>query len=182
MNTVIFSFLATVGAELTKTHAVLFLIYFVLNVMDLLTGVMDSKLRGGYDSNKFIIGIFKKVGYWCTVALAWIVHLAFVQLGSAIDVDLGVTKYLGWFVLGGFIFQEIRSVLSNLVEFGIEVPDILSKVLSIGEQKLGEGKQADGTMVIDTTNPERDIYRLEVDGDVHELADKDSVTFKVQHI
>lgn len=147
--------------------------------MDLATGVMDSKIRGGYDSNKFILGILKKVGYWCTVALSWIVHLVFVQLGLAIDVDLGVTKYLGWFVLGAFIFQEIRSILSNLVEFGINIPDILTKVLVIGEQKLGD-TEADGTMVIDTTNPDKDVYRLEVNGDIHELANKRSVTFTVK--
>lgn len=39
----------------------------------------------------------------------------------------------------------------------------------------------DGTMVIDTSNPDRDIYRMELANPVETLADKESVTFKVSH-
>ncbi len=40
--------------------------------------------------------------------------------------------------------------------------------------------EGDGTMVVDTSNPEKDIYRMEVD-DIEGLANKSQVTFKVKN-
>lgn len=40
--------------------------------------------------------------------------------------------------------------------------------------------QGDGTMVVNTTDPEKDVYRFEFDGNVAELADKKTVTFVVK--
>ena len=37
----------------------------------------------------------------------------------------------------------------------------------------------DGVMIVDTSNPEKDIYRMELSDPVEDLAGKDSVTFKV---
>ena len=39
--------------------------------------------------------------------------------------------------------------------------------------------KGDGTMVIDRSDPHKDIYRMEFDGDLESLSDRDSVTFKV---
>ncbi len=40
--------------------------------------------------------------------------------------------------------------------------------------------KGDGTMVVNTTDPEKDVYRFEFDGNVAELADKKTVTFVVK--
>ena len=37
----------------------------------------------------------------------------------------------------------------------------------------------DGVMIVDTSNPERDIYRMELNDPVDNLANKSDVTFKV---
>lgn len=39
--------------------------------------------------------------------------------------------------------------------------------------------QGDGTMNIDSSDPEKDVYSLELNGDIDELANKKSITFKV---
>lgn len=39
----------------------------------------------------------------------------------------------------------------------------------------------DGTMIIDTSNPDRDIYRMELTNPIEDLSNKESVMFKVQH-
>lgn len=39
--------------------------------------------------------------------------------------------------------------------------------------------KGDGTMIINTTDPEKDVYTLQYDGDLNDIADKKSVTFKV---
>ena len=37
----------------------------------------------------------------------------------------------------------------------------------------------DGTMVIDKSDPQKDIYRMEFNDDLDSLSDKESVTFKI---
>ena len=40
----------------------------------------------------------------------------------------------------------------------------------------------DGTMIVDTSDPDKDIYRMELSDPVEDLSNKDSVTFKVKHM
>lgn len=39
----------------------------------------------------------------------------------------------------------------------------------------------DGIMIVDTSNPEKDVYRMELEDDVENLSQKEYVTFRVQH-
>ncbi len=55
------------------------------------------------------------------------------------------------------------------------VDTFLGIILGISSSKY----QGDGTMVIDTSDPERDIYRMELSDSVESLKDKTSVNFKV---
>jgi len=38
----------------------------------------------------------------------------------------------------------------------------------------------DGTMIVDTSNPEKDIYRMELNDPLETITDKDKVIFKVK--
>lgn len=38
----------------------------------------------------------------------------------------------------------------------------------------------DGTMIVNETDPEKDVYKLQVNGPVESLSSKESVTFKVK--
>lgn len=40
--------------------------------------------------------------------------------------------------------------------------------------------QGDGKITVNETDPTKDVYTLEYDGDINEIANKDSVTFKVK--
>ena len=40
--------------------------------------------------------------------------------------------------------------------------------------------QGDGDMIIDTSDPEKDIYQMVINGDLEGLQNKDSITFKVR--
>ena len=39
--------------------------------------------------------------------------------------------------------------------------------------------EGDGTLVVDTSDPEKDVYNFKLNGDLNELANKKSVTFMV---
>ena len=41
--------------------------------------------------------------------------------------------------------------------------------------------EGDGNLIVDTSDPEKDVYSLEVNGDISELANKKSVTFMVNN-
>lgn len=41
--------------------------------------------------------------------------------------------------------------------------------------------EGDGTMIIDTSNPDRDIYRMELNDPLDDLSSKSEVIFKVEH-
>ena len=53
----------------------------------------------------------------------------------------------------------------------------LGAILGLSSSKY----EGDGTMIVDTSNPDRDIYRMELSNPVETLSDKDSVVFKVVH-
>ena len=42
--------------------------------------------------------------------------------------------------------------------------------------------QGDGTMVVDRSDPEKDIYRMEVNGSIDDLGNKETVVFKVKPV
>jgi hypothetical protein len=41
--------------------------------------------------------------------------------------------------------------------------------------------QGDGTMIVDTSDPDRDIYRMELSDPVEDLSKKSALHFKVVH-
>jgi len=53
----------------------------------------------------------------------------------------------------------------------------LGAILGLSSSKY----EGDGTMIVDTSNPDRDIYRMELSNPVETLSEKDSVVFKVVH-
>lgn len=59
---------------------------------------------------------------------------------------------------------------------------ILSLLTSIaGLPELEKGNaEPDGSIVVNIDDPTKEVYTLEYDGDINEIANKDSVTFKVK--
>lgn len=49
-------------------------------------------------------------------------------------------------------------------------------------QKSSASYQGDGVMLVDKSDDDIDVYRMELNGPVESLGDKDSVTFKVKNV
>lgn len=122
----------------------LFAAFIALNVVDYITGVIKSRYTQTENSNKGLKGIFKKVGYWVVIAIAFFLSYGFEMLGTIIGVNLGFTVLIGWFTLGTFIINEIRSVLENLVLIGVEVPAWLVKGLEVANEKIDSAMEGGG--------------------------------------
>ena len=109
----------------------LFVAFFVLNVVDYITGVAKARFSKKENSNKGLKGIIKKVGYWVVIDIAFFIALSFEEMGANIGINLAFVEMLGWFTLATFIINEIRSILENLVILGVDVPVFLTKGLEV---------------------------------------------------
>lgn len=121
-------------------HWILFVFFLLLNMGDYVTRWIAARLTGTENSKAGWIGILKKLGYWIMIGLGFGMSIVFIEIGEAIGVDLGVTTFIGWFVLAALIINEIRSILENLVEAGYNVPVVLIKGLEVANKAI------DGTL------------------------------------
>lgn len=131
----------TIVAVLTAvfgTHWLLFVGFLVLNVIDYITGVRKSRLTGKDNSAKGVKGVWKKLGYWLMVLVAFLASAIFIEIGKTLGIDLAVTAYIGWFTIASLIINELRSILENFVESGDNVPKVLTKGLEVAEQTINK--------------------------------------------
>lgn len=94
-----------------------------------------------------------------------------------------VLKWIAMYLLPGLatLWLTLGKVwsLPYTTEIGATISAVdvfLAFILGLSKKNY----QGDGTMVVNTTDPEKDVYRLEFDGNVAELADKKIVTFVVK--
>lgn len=79
---------------------------------------------------------------------------------------------LGMFTIGA-AFNEINWTYVISVSITAGIFSLLTSLAGLPE--VG----TDGTLKIDTSDPSKDVYRLELDGDLSELASKSTVKFTV---
>lgn len=120
------------------THWMLFVGFLLLNIIDYVTGIRKSRLLGKDNSAKGVKGVWKKLGYWLMVLVAFLASAIFIEIGQTINVDLAVTTYVGWFTLASLIINELRSILENFVQAGDNVPAILVKGLEVADQAINK--------------------------------------------
>ena len=128
--------IAAIGTYAFGQHWWLFLAYLLLNLADLVTGWMKSKLSGRLSSARGFKGILKKFGYWIIIAMSFGLGAIFIETGEIIGIDLGITVVLGWFALIALIINEFRSILENFVEMGYSVPKFLIGGLEVAQDKI----------------------------------------------
>lgn len=172
-----------IGAVLTMVFGkewFLFVGFFVLNVMDYITGVIKSKINKKENSVDGLKGVLKKLAYWIMILLAFGLSGIFMELGSLLNVNLAFTTVIGWFVLASLIINEVRSILENLVESGVAIPAILIKGLKVAEKLVEKAEDSiDGILHVDTSDESVDKYHLDVQIPLEDLQGKDHVTFKI---
>lgn len=122
-------------------HWILFAAFLLLNVADWITGWMKSRMLGKENSVAGWKGVLKKLGYWIMIAVAFGAAAVFIEIGTVIGVNLGITTLLGWFVLASLLVNEIRSIVENFVEAGFNVPIVLVKGLEVADKAINKENQ-----------------------------------------
>lgn len=113
-----------------------FAAFLLLNVVDLASGIYKARTLGTESSNKGYKGIVKKLAYWVIIGIAFFLGYAFEDLGKIIGINLGFTYLIGWLTLATSIINEIRSILENFVEIGVNIPVWLIKGLEVANDKI----------------------------------------------
>ena len=136
------SYISTIILSCSSTfigeHWILFVLYLVLNIIDTITGLIKSRIKGTENSIIGLEGVIKKLCSWLIIFIAFTIPIGFKEIGKILNMNLSITILLGWFVLASLILNEYRSILENLVEAGCQVPYILIKGLEVVTKKLDE--------------------------------------------
>lgn len=165
------------------TYWLLFLAFILLNIIDWITGIIKAKVFKVESSAAGIKGVMKKLAYWIMIAVAFLMTVVFNELGKIIGADISqFSPLIGYMVLAMLIVNEIRSILENLYQCGVDVPPILLKGLAVFEKVAldAQSKIFDGKLEIrsNTENP----FHVKIDTPTEELEHKDSVTLMIQTV
>lgn len=125
------SLISTTFTSLFGVEWILFFGYLILNISDYITGTLKAKINKTECSNKGLLGIIKKVCYWILIFISFLISYLLVQIGVKLNINLDFIMLFGWFTLACLIVNESRSIIENLIEIGIEVPEILTKGLNV---------------------------------------------------
>ena len=107
------------------TLEVLFMIFFGAIVTDFITGVLVAAKQGKLKSRTCSNGMFRSIG-------ECIVLVIFMLIDQMVP---GLNLILSTFILG-FVFKEGLSIVENLVQLDVWVPDSIKQMLEVGVNKV----------------------------------------------
>ena len=121
--------LAGLGAYFKVILIPLAILIFVM-VCDYLSGMISAWITKTVSSRVGIIGIVKKACYLLVVAVAmvadWLTQSALVQAGIGMSNSVFL---FGLIVIIWLIINELISILENMVEIGVPLPDFLLNII-----------------------------------------------------
>lgn len=112
-------------------HWMLFAGFLILEILDWISGNYKARLLNRESSVVGSLGAMKKVWQLVVIGIAFFISFSFIDMGKIIGVDLHFVTLFGWLTLAMYIVNELRSILENLVEIGVDVPDFLVKGLDV---------------------------------------------------
>ena len=107
------------------TLEILFMIFFSAIVTDFITGVLVAAKQGKLKSRTCSNGMFRSIG-------ECIVLVIFILIDRLVP---GLSLILSTFVLG-FVFKEGLSIVENLVQLDVWIPDSIKQMLEVGVNKV----------------------------------------------
>lgn len=102
------------------------IVFFILVLLDMLTGVINAVLKKELQSSEFREGLMKKILEWFLVILGY-------SLDFALELN-----YIGHGVIYALIVMEAYSVLENIQDY-VPIPDFLKKFLAACKESKDGG-------------------------------------------
>lgn len=129
----ILSTIATLLSALFGDFWFLFIFLLILNILDYITGIMKAKYLKTISSKKGFTGAIKKIFLWVIVFIAFVLGIAFKEIGEILGFNLSWLIAIGYFTLAHCIINEIFSILENIIQCdkGDIIPNWLVRGLDI---------------------------------------------------
>lgn len=139
--------IAAVSVVLAYFNALLIPIIVLIAVMviDYISGMTSAKRTGELSSRLGVMGILKKVGYLALVAVGMVVDYLITSALVHVGVHIQINYCFAMIIIIWLIVNELISILENLGEIGVPIPDFLrksiKKIKNSVENKAGEGDE-----------------------------------------
>ena len=117
---------------LPKAIVIMLITYLAIKILDFLSGLLKTWKIKNYKSSKMRDGLIK-----------WIAELIGVIFVILIDMLLGLEFYLCGLTLALFVYKECGSVIENLGQLGVELPNILKEKLEVLNKEKEKEKKND---------------------------------------
>lgn len=98
-------------------------------VVDYITGLAEAHNSGTLNSRIGINGIFKKLGYIIAVGVGMVVDYIIYSAAAQAGITFSATCCFGLIVTIWLIVNELISILENLAEIGVPLPEFLRKIV-----------------------------------------------------
>lgn len=124
---VVFSFIATLFIYILGGFDVALISLLTVIVIDYITGILKASKKRNLSSKIGYEGIKKKIGILCLVALSVVV--------DRITGESGVIRTV---IIYYFVANEGLSIIENLAEIGVYIPEVLKSRLEQLKNSEGE--------------------------------------------
>lgn len=115
-------------------------IVVLLSVMicDYATGLTAAFVKGSLSSAKGFKGIVKKACYMFAVGVGIVVDYIITSACAQLHINIGTAFYFGLLVTVWLILNELLSIVENLSEIGVPVPEWMKKAVEKIVTKVDE--------------------------------------------
>lgn len=125
------------------------IVLVIVMVADYITGLGSAWVSGSLSSRTGIVGIIKKLGYLVAVGVAIVVDYIVQTAAIGAGVELAGFYVFGLLVTVWLILNELLSILENLAEIGVPLPNFLSAIVArlkkktedIGDDQASQAKE-----------------------------------------
>lgn len=107
--------------------AVPIVVLVAVMLIDWITGLAGASATGKLNSRVGVVGIVKKVCYLALVAVGMVVDYLILSALVSIGISLQINYCFGMIITVWLIINELISILENLGELGVPIPDFLRK-------------------------------------------------------
>ena len=120
---------AALGVIVAYFNALMIPIIVLVFVMvtDYITGMAAAKKTGELSSRLGIMGIAKKVGYLALVAVGMVVDYLISSALLNVGIEIQINYCFAMIIVIWLIVNELISILENLGELGVPIPDFLRR-------------------------------------------------------
>lgn len=147
INHMKFTFAALLGF-LSSLLGILALPVFLVvacNIIDYATGLMASPYRSqDINSYKSIRGIWKKVCMWLLIVVGAIIDQTLLYASDMVGIKLPFTFLVACIVALWIICNEIISILENVKDMGVSIPEFLEPIVKNIKSQVEEMGDAEG--------------------------------------